>query len=494
VPRDAFFALALLAAGACGGDEPPRPNVVWVVWDTARADRMSLYGHETKTTPFLDEWAKDARVFDDCLSASSWTVPSHASMFTGLLPAEHGAQHGHEQLDDELVTVAELLRDAGYQTFSWTANPHLSDAENFLQGFDTRRHPWDDASIDKAIEIYESKVRPQDVPSELGSRFDRSGPTPWVVKAAGSLARPTWTEWLDHRDEERPFFAFFNFMEAHRPLIPPRALRERTMTPDEVERSYVTRYDFAETWAYCFGMREWDPAELELLGKIYDAALLELDGLFEDLMRALEERGLEGETLVILTADHGEHLGDRHLLDHQYSVAHALVRVPLVVRLPGKLAKGRESRPVTSFDLFPTVLELAGVAAPKVGSGAARSLLRPDDERPRMSDYSRVFENPLKSVRKLDPERDVSRFEHGLVSLVLGRWKLVQEIGGSARLYDLSSDPAEAQDVAAEHPEEVARLKKALGHWLATLEPIGGDEARLERSAELKAMLESLGY
>ena len=208
----------------------------------------------------------------------------------------------------------------------------------------------------------------------------------------------------------------------------------------------------------------------------------------------LEDTDQLDDTLVVLTADHGEHLGDQHLLDHQYSVAHALVRVPLVVRLPGRVPKGRESGPVTSFDLFPTVLELAGVSAPKAGSGSARSLLRPDEDRPRMADYSKVFENPLKSVRKKDPERDVSRFERGLVSLVLGRWKLVQEIGGSARLYDLSSDPGEERDVSAEHPDEVAKLKKALGQWLATLEPIGGDQARLERSAELKAMLESLGY
>ena len=92
----AFGALSLCVVAACGDEPAPRPNIVFVVWDTVRADHTSLYGYARKTTPFLDEFAKNARVYDDCISAGSWTVPSHASMFTGLLPGEHGAQHGQQ--------------------------------------------------------------------------------------------------------------------------------------------------------------------------------------------------------------------------------------------------------------------------------------------------------------------------------------------------------------------------------------------------------------
>ncbi len=493
--RDLVTLAAALALAGCGEPEPARPNVVWVVWDTVRADRTSAYGAERATTPFLERWARDARVFEDCLSTSSWTVPSHASMFTGLLPAEHGAQHGHEQLDSELVTVAELLRDSGYRTFSWTANPHVTadeDRESFLQGFDTKRHPWDEASIGAAISIYEAKM--QGVPSELTERFDRSGPTSWIVKAAGALARPAWAEWLDSGDPARPFFAFFNFMEAHRPLIPAREHREALMAPDEVERSYTTRFEFKDTWAYCFGLREWDPAELALLEKLYDASLRELDGLFEGLMAELDARGIAGETLVILTADHGEHLGEHHALDHQYAVCHALLHVPLVVRLPGRVAPGRDASPVTSMDLFPTVLELAGVEAPRRGSGAASSLLSPRERRPRLADYSRAFDKPLESLARLGEDGRTARFGRGLVTLVQGRWKLVREIGGGSFLYDLESDPGETRDVAAQHPEELDKLKLALGAWLGSLEPIGGDEARGERSKAHRSMLEQTGY
>lgn len=483
---------ALLAVGCAPA--PQRPNIVWVVWDTARADHLSLYGYDKPTTPFLDQWARDARVFEDCTSASSWTVPSHASMFTGLLPAEHGAQHEHEYLDEELTTIAELLRASGYQTFAWTANPHLSDEENFLQGFDVRKHPWDEDQIERARSILQRKLGAH-VPKQLAQRQERNESAPWIVKAAGELGRETWLDWLKQRDSERPFFAFFNYMEAHRPLIPPRALRERMMLPADVEASFETEIDWTETWGYCFGLQEIDARELELSKGTYDAALLELDGLFAELMRSLDEQGLTEDTLVVLTSDHGEHLGEHHLLDHQYSLSQILIHVPLVVRFPGKLAAGRDARPVMSLDLFPTLLELAGVEAPPAGVGFARSLLDPASRRARLADYSAPYARPLQSMRNAHPEHDIARFERGQFTLIDAPWKLVQEIGGPARLYDVSKDPGELHDLALEQPEVRKRLAKDLAGVIARLRPLGDqDGTPHERSPALLEMLRELGY
>jgi arylsulfatase A-like enzyme len=117
------------------------PNVIFVVWDTVRADRLSLYGHSRETTPKLDAWAQDALVFEDARATASSTVPTHASLFTGLLPSEHGAHAGHQRLDDRFTTLAELFQGAGYRTFLWASNPHVSRAKNFAQGFDVAEHP-----------------------------------------------------------------------------------------------------------------------------------------------------------------------------------------------------------------------------------------------------------------------------------------------------------------------------------------------------------------
>ena len=472
-----------------------RPNVLWVVWDTTRADHLSAYGYTRETTPFLEEFSKGARVFEDCQSSSCWTVPSHASMFTGLLPAEHGAMHGSEFLDENLVTVAELLRDSGYQTFAWAANPHVSAAENFLQGFDVQKHPFDADAEARAIEIFKRKVPESVSTRELAERAEARGTNPWVIKAAGELGRENLATWLDARDANRPFLAFFNYMEAHRPLIPPREVREKLLTKDEVDATYATEFAWKDTWAYCFGLYEYPPEQLEVLRDVYDAALLELDGLFAGLVAELEKRGLAEDTVIVVTADHGENLGDHHLLDHQYSLNQALVRVPLVVRYPARFAPGRDKRPVMSMDLFPTLLELANLPVPQQGVRHAQSLLSPKESRVRVSDYQKIFAKPLASAVKAYPERDFSRLSRGLMSCTeSGKWKLVQELGGGVRLYDLESDAGELVDVSPKHPEVVERLRSGLGRLMKAVQPIGKPTPESERSAEHLKMLEMLGY
>ncbi len=491
----AFAALCAFGLPACGGGEPaaPRPNVLWIVWDTVRADRLGVYGYQRPTTPNLDAWARDARVYDDCISPGSWTVPSHASMFTGLLPSEHGAEHGSEWLDDKLVTIAELLRDSGYQTFSWTANPHISREENSTQGFETQQHPWDKPVEERAREIYESKLATFPADSEQRRRGERQANSAWVLKAAGELAQEGLSSWLNQRDAKRPYFAFLNYMEAHRPLISARRHREAVMAPEQVEASYNAEIDWNSTWGYCFGLVDVPDESLELLSGSYDAGIHELDSLFGDLMRALEAQGALENTIVVLTADHGDHLSEHHLLDHQYSVAQVLVRVPLIVKYPPRFAPGRESRPVMSMDLFPTLLELAGVEAPRVGVGHARSLLDPAERRARITQYTKPYERPLISTRKLYPNHDISSFERGRVAIVDKPWKLVQHLGGPTELFNLDSDPYETRNVAGENAAVLERMRKQLVGVLKSVRPIGAGVAG-ERSAEHLRMLAGLGY
>lgn len=488
-------ALSAFALPACSGGEPaaPRPNVLWIVWDTARADRLGVYGYDKPTTPNLDAWAKDARVYEDCISPGSWTVPSHASMFTGLLPSEHGAEHGSEWLDDKLVTIAELLRDSGYQTFSWTANPHVSREENATQGFEVEQHPWDKATEKRAREIYESKLATFPADSEQRRRGEREANSAWVLKAAGELAQEGLSTWLGQRDPKRPYFAFLNYMEAHRPLISPRRHREAVMAPEQVDASYNAEIDWNSTWGYCFRLVDVPEHKLELLSGAYDAGIHELDSLFGELMRALEAQGALENTIVVLTADHGDHLTEHHLLDHQYSVAQVLVRVPLIVKYPPRFAPGRETRPVMSMDLFPTLLELAGVEAPRAGVGHARSLLDPAERRARITQYTKPYERPLISARKLHPGHDISAFERGRVAIVDQPWKLVQHLGGPTELFDLDSDPYETRNVADANAAVLERMRKQLVGVLKSVRPIGAGVAG-ERSEEYLAMLAGLGY
>ncbi len=499
--------LALGAAGACGDGRPPAPpgapNFLWVVWDTVRADRLSLYGHERPTTPRLDAWAADGRVYDDALSTAGYTLPSHASLFTGLLPSEHCTHNGHPRLEDRHETLAERLHAAGYRTFLFSANPQISaqPSRNFGQGFERVEHPWSPRWRDEALAIVRSKLDPRDRSSELGERLAAAagdaGLTAWNIKAAGGLAERALLAWLDEAGAERPWFAFLNYMEAHRPLIPPRRYRDLLMDETEVERSYRVDRSWLPMWEYTFGLRDYDDEELALTAATYDAALRELDDLFASLLDALATAGQLENTVVVLTSDHGEHLGEHHMLDHQYSVYQPLLRVPLVISAPGRVEPGRDDRPVSSVDLFPTLLALAGVEAPEAGRSRGRSLLEPPAPRLRLAEEPAVSQVGIQQVKRAHPDWDPSPFQRRLRALVDGRSKLLWGSDGRVELYDLAADPLEERDLAASQPGEAGRLRQRLDGFYASLrhcDPAALAEVPEPTSPEERRMLEALGY
>ncbi|MEZ5979698.1 MAG: sulfatase-like hydrolase/transferase [Planctomycetota bacterium] len=206
-----LLATAALLAG-CAERAPVPPNVLFVVWDTVRADRLSLYGHDAATTPFLAEFARDARVFDDCVSTASWTVPSHAALFTGRMPTESATHLVGDRLPAEHATLAERFAASGYATFMYSANPHIARETGFGRGFDVIEHPWDDERRGAAEAIVRAKVGTDDASERtLGARAfgrcrglgrqgvgrarrrrARSGSTPASRAARGSPSSTTW--------------------------------------------------------------------------------------------------------------------------------------------------------------------------------------------------------------------------------------------------------------------------------------------------------------
>jgi len=495
----ALLLVVACTAGCTTGDRPDvpaaqeRPNVLWVIWDTVRADRLSLHGYELPTTPFLEQWSRGARVFDNCLSTASSTVPSHASMFTGLLPSEHGAFHTQRMLDDERVTIAELLGDAGYQTFLFAANPHLQEAQGFHQGFDVHEHPWDDQLHARALDIVRGKIDPEDRSSGLPERLKSSNVKQWAIKAAGELAQERLLAWLGQRDHKRPYFAFLNYMEAHTPYIPPRHFREKLHPPELVERSYRIDNSYGTRWAHTFGEYDYSADDLEAMGAAYDAALLELDTLFRELIGGLRESGHLENTVIILSSDHGEHFGEHHLVDHQYSLYDPLLRVPLIVHYPRRFTPDRDSSPVATFDIFPTVLELAGVAAPDTAGSRATSLLRPRASRKRLAEYPAVFEPAIGATLLRYPDWDPAPWKRRLRAFYGERYKLLCSTDGRHELYDLESDPGELDNLWAARPELGANLMDELLALSATLR-VAAPGSEVELSDEQRRRLEALGY
>ena len=474
------------------------PNILWIVWDTARRDRLSLYGYDKPTTPHLDEWARQARVFDNCLTTGTTTVPAHASMFTGLLYAEHRMSNTSRWLDDRYETIAELLHAVGYQTYLYSANPHISASKNFTQGFDVHEHPWNRKYQDRAREIMLAKTPPEDESHELREKLLADDPWAWSLSSTGELAQVGVESWLDGRDQNRPFFIFLNYMESHGPLVPAEAYRARTMTPEQIRRSYKVDRTWLMIRGYNFEVYDYSAEDLELTGLTYDAALMELDDLFDNLMGSLASRGLLDNTIVIFTSDHGEHLGEHHRLDHQFSVYGELTRVPLAISYPARFEPGRDARPVMGFDLFPTLLELTGLEPPAGTSTHAISLLTPLDDRPRLSEYPRPQAEAARLVtqsKRFPGKIDPGVWDRELRAFYVEPYKLIWSSNGRHELYRIDADPAESRDLINEQPQLAQRLIADMQEYLAGLSSTsGGPSAGPAMSPAERQRLATLGY
>ena len=488
-------AALILIVARVGRSASGPPNIIWVVWDTVRADHLSLYGYGKPTTPHLDAWAKGARVFDDCRSVAPHTHPSHASMFTGLMPSEHGTNYSDKWLDDSCVTVAELLKQHGYQTFLYAANPHISRLANFQQGFEVEEHPWDRKYSAEALRLMKRRISDQDRSNMRLHKHIRAGtPNQWDIKATGEIAQRATQSWLKARDPKRPFFVFLNYMEAHLPYVPLEASRRRMMTPEQIALSYKVDRSWDALWGYCFRLREYSPAELEVTAATYDAMLTELDDLFRNLLEALRASGDLENTVVILTSDHGEQHGEHHLIGHEYSLYEPVLHVPLVVMFPKRFAPGRDSRPVANFDLFPTVLALAGVELPPGLDTKAVNLLTPREDRVRVAEYPAYYPNRFLPIRQEHPDWDSTPWQRTLRSYTAGGYKYIWASNGRNELYDLRQDPEELHDLS-EQTDLAGPLAAALDQYVGTFTTLARtDRPPVAYSDDDLRRLASLGY
>jgi len=283
-------------------------------------------------------------------------------------------------------------------------------------------------------------------------------------------------------------------MEAHRPYIPPRKYREQVMTPEQVAASYRVDRSKLPIWEYTFGLREYTPEELAVIAGTYDATLLELDDLLAELLAALQQRGDLENTVIIITSDHGELLGEHHMLDHQYSLHEPLVAVPLVVHYPAVFKPGRDDSPVMSLDLFATLLELAGVPAPAGGTWAV-PLQRPQSGRTRLAEDRGTFEFGITTVRAAHPDFDDKRWRRSLASFVKGPTKFIWGEDGRHELYELASDPQERRNLASSQADRAADLARQMETVRAMLRLRCDPSGKLpEPTPAERKVLETVGY
>lgn len=349
------------AAAAAGA-----PNILLLVLDTVRGSYLSLYGFDRATTPNLERWGRRGVVFDRAIAAAPWTLPSHASLFTGRMAT--GLTVGWEQpLAAESRTLAEVLQSRGYSTAGFIANTLYCNAgQGLAQGFahyeDFQWTPADlllTTGLGAAL-LNNDWLRRQADDYQLPGR-----------KSAAQLNAAV-LGWLDG-PRARPFFVFANYFDAHIPVLPSAATVAAWGTEPGARPHRFRYYGYEASWR---GAERFTPAERRAEREAYLAAVHGLDADVGRLLDSLEGRGLLRHTLVVITADHGEQFGRHGLFEHGNSLYPQLVQVPLLMLLPDGLGAGVRVRQVVSLRSVPaTLLRLAGQEATGI---PGRSLLVQD--------------------------------------------------------------------------------------------------------------------
>jgi arylsulfatase A-like enzyme len=405
------------------------PNVVLIVLDTVRAASLSLYGYPRGTSSHLDEFATTGAVFEHAMATSSWTLPSHASMFTGRLPHELSADW-LTPLDRTHQTLAESFAARGYATGGFVANLlYAAEASGLNRGF--TRYSDFPPSIGTVIR-QSLLLRPV-----VNRIRDAMGHTDHLVTKPAGAVTDEFSTWLDGYESTQPFFAFLNYFDAHEPYRSPAPFdMTGGRTPDLSNR------------------RRWTPQEIQQSRDAYDSAITYIDEEVSNVISHLEQRNLLDNTLIVITSDHGEQFGEHGLFDHGNSLYRASLEVPLVIRLPGKVPAGlRVREPVSLIDLSATIMGLTG--APDSASLPGRSLERlwslpTASKMPVISEISKGINLP--------PWQPISK--GSMRSVVLDGVHYILNGDGSEELYDFERDEAESQNLV-ERAEMAAKLEAA---------------------------------
>ncbi len=415
--------------------QPKRPpNVIIYLVDTLRRDRLGCYGYSRPTSPRLDAFAESATLFVNAIAQSSWTKPSVASMFTGLWPPEHGATGFRRPLKDEFRTLAEMVRDAGYQTAAFVTNPNITPRFGFDQGFD-------------------HFVR------EL-SRSDR----------INELA----FEWLEAERDDRPLFLYVHTQDPHSGYDPPEPFRSKFAPTADQMPAWTGKRNSRRTLL-------WPDEALPFLEDLYDGEIAANDQSFGELLDKLQKLDLLESSLIIFTSDHGEEFKEHGQWYHGNNLHAETLNIPLLVKFPNQSSPRTVEATVQHTDLLPTILGELGLPVPPDVLG--RGLADPALSSAAGPSLSRIYSH----LRLNTPD---------FRSVIDGDWKYIEgrkDGTVTAQLFNWRDDPLESNDLASHLPirsavlAELVRRRSLEGGKHGPAEEVVLDE---ETVRELKA----LGY
>jgi len=424
-------------------------NVVLIVVDTLRADHLGSYGYELETSPYLDSLAAEGVRFSRCHTTAAWTKPSVASILTSVYPAAHGANQFRHQLPEDLTTIAELMRDAGFVTYAYVTNPHLKSIFLFDQGFQF----FDDYLIRDKLYL----VAFRELPIVAQVIKDLTG-LPFGYRYADDSREATSRilRWVERYHDES-FFMYLHYMDPHAPYSPPPP------------------YDGM------FGATKMAR---------YDGEIRFLDDNLAALMDRFRQLGIFDKTLFIITADHGEAFGEHGDWGHDRSVYQEQLHVPLIVTYAAESLSGVVDTAVQTTDIAPTILDFAGVEAPPAMVGRSlRQLMHRQSGKP-----ADIFVDHTSATGDARFHSVIVDGRHKYIHTLEGRPQNASVLGDE-EVYDLLSDPFELSNLVAQDHGLAASLRELCAAYVNDSSRRASPPSVVEElDDETESQLRALGY
>ncbi|MCA9242791.1 MAG: sulfatase [Phycisphaerales bacterium] len=473
------------AAHSASADPPARRNVVIITLDSLRADHLHCMGYERETSPTMDRLAAEGVLFAGAVSTTSWTLPSHAALFTALPNSVHGCDHYTRMLGPERLTLAEHMAAQGYQTAGFYSGPFLHPIFGVAQGFESYTNCGSESSYSDF---------------DIGSKRDPMHlhlPSKDGIVAAHQVAHADITsprivervkEWLDHRDASRPFLMFVHMWDPHYEYIPPPPYDTR------FGETYDGGADFTEFWRMPTPARKYSAKDVQHLRDLYDGEIAWTDAHIRMILDALATHAALDDTIIVVTADHGEQFLEHGHLGHHYSLFDEETRVPMIVWGPGVVPVASPGAQVTLMDVAPTVLDLLGL--PPMPNVFGRSLRWLWEDGSKGVDDERATVLVL-HAGKLDAN---GKPEWTTWAVRTSRWKRILTVPkGLNALFDLRSDPGEKRNVPTSDRKLAAEADGVFAAMMRTLEALrmahpGGANSGGDLPPELINQLRANGY
>ncbi|QKY20714.1 sulfatase [Halolamina sp. CBA1230] len=511
-------------------------NVLFVVMDTVRKDHLGPYGYDRDTTPGLDAFAEEATVFDNAVAPAPWTLPVHASMFTGMYPSRHGADQENPYLEGA-TTLAQSLSAAGHDTACYSSNAWITPYTHLTDGFDDQDNffevmPGDLLSgpLARMWQVLNDNPRLR----KLADMIVSAGNTAHEYLSSGEGADSKTPRVIDRTKqfvddaeaaEGEGWFSFINLMDAHLPYHPPEEFREE-FAPG-VDSTEVCQ----NSKLYNSGAQDIDDEEWDDIRGLYDAEIAHIDSQLTRLFDWLKETDRWDDTAVVVCADHGELHGEHGLYGHEFGLYDQLINVPLMVKHPELDADRREDT-VELLDLYHTVLDTFDAqATPTPGSNEeavsldpTRSLLSEryrefddvDDADPAQAaapsgetgfvEYSR----PVVELKQLEEKAADAGIELDQDSRFYARMRAARRADAKYvridriedEAYRLDEDPGEEENLAGAGEERIEAVEGELaifenevgGAWTSAAAGEVSDDSVEEMDEEIQERLQDLGY